>query len=425
MEHQNFHAQALANQRGVSFPKSKTAVRSTKGPIGGMYFNRLPGSVNDPGTLATIQQGQLVIFTHTPMQRSGGVNYPINLGPLTLRWKCRFKEAAERNQLLGNADCHRISSGGNLTNPLNWSSGTSSTAAKLQASLLPWSTLEAPSFQNTTGASTLDFLLPVGSYSATLAMQATAAGASAPAWSPYLTSQSGYQLIDGYFDGLPASSTGNLVCYVRFNVTTAGTYHIFLYNNASQSGWTITNAQLLLVPVPTDQTLLSHKNTKIRSLAWAKVRDGSATEDKIEKAVSRALIQAGVTKEEKKECKYDEAITAAHLERIMAVCICGRFGCSLCTPSPLDTTPSTCPLCIERFGGTRAARLREAKLSREDKRPLTPEDDIEDLGEKLTCREAEQRYFPWLRAGPRIRIEEDEKSDRSKPAEKRASSLKS
>lgn len=38
-------------------------------------------------------------------------------------------------------------------------------------------------------------------------------------------------------------------------------------------------------------------------------------------------------------------------DMLLATCICGLRGCSLCFPDGKDTTPSTCPLCIERYQG--------------------------------------------------------------------------
>jgi hypothetical protein len=290
-----------------------------------------------------------------------------------------LKEAAEKNQMVGQADYHRVVSGGTVANPLNWS-----TTEKLQATLATWSTMQIPTQYTSTGVGNMFYRLPIGVYDFYLFVDLGGAGASTPQWSGYATAQTGYNILDNAYQiGINGTNT-IIFCWVRAQVTQPGLFQVFVYNNAATSTWTIANARSTVVPMPVNDTsLLMHKDFKIRSLAWSKIRDGSAAQNRIENAVERALIASGVKKkEETKENKYDVLIQQRHDELLesKAVCICGRFGCSLCTPSVFDTTPSTCQLCIERFGQSQKQRieLKQAALRRTEPHLSLDEDDWED-----------------------------------------------
>jgi hypothetical protein len=330
-----------------------------------------------------------------------------------------MKEAAEKNTMIGNADYH-LSINGNAQNPIGWSGSQIK-----QATLASWSTL---GINTACVGGVMSATLAPGYYFMHLNLNWTATGAADYYWATN-ASQTDYTILasSNPTGATKLSQSGvnlNIGTWVHVKVTGPGTnsgvFNIFNATGAS-TGWvsalTLSSLHIFAMPT-TETTFLMHPDPKIRSLAWSRFRDGSDEKLLIKKEIADALREAGVEKKEKKlDCKYTIAIEQRHCELLdlaaRAVCICGRNGCTLCAPSSSDQTPSTCPLCIERYGQSKFKKRSESK------RPITPEDDCDDY-------EDFEAFRFQMKRDPVLRVrEEDEKSDRSKPAQKRASSLKS
>jgi len=404
MEHSNFHAESVSNKRGVRFPKDPKAVaKAGRGSTSGMFFNRLPAAAND---LTTLFQGQLVIFIHSALSTdtNSALNYPFSLGPLTLRWRIRMKEAAEKNTMVGNADYHSQSSSPSTANPLNWSA-----SFVKQPTLQSWSTLILPTMCT---SSQIWAQLPVGYYYASLTTSYTSTGAGDYAWQPYLTAATGLNLIAASptspttYSTKLSSTASYYTSWIHFQVTGPGTnaipgaFELFTAFGTA-TGWVAASAQLHLVAMPVgESTYLAHKDPTIRSLAWARLRDGADRKQQAKRDVEEALKEYGIERKERKgECKYTKQIEERHSELLKAPELKRQ------TRSRLDE--------LEDFVVERERKER--------KRPFTPEDDLD--------QEWDEKEFLNKRytfTGQKLRImQDDEKSDRTKPADKRASSLKS
>jgi len=316
MEHQNFHAESIANKRGLRFPQSNKSVNSTKGPFSGMFFNRLPATGND---ITSLYQGQLIVFVHTALSAdTAAITFPISLGPLTLKWKCRFKEAAEKNNLIGNADQWRVNVVSPIGNAPNWTTGLTK-----QANMTPWSTLGTVS--NWDGGTNFSFTLPIGYYTLRSCILYGTTGAADFYYTPYTTVQSGLTLLDksSAINMTRVSQTNQFqLFYVDFVVTNPGTYILF-FAGGNATGWAIagggSTVQILLAAMPIgENTFLQSKDHVMRSLAQARFREESKVESQVSKAVSAEFAKRGMLCEEKKvENKYDKLIERRHYELLV------------------------------------------------------------------------------------------------------------
>jgi chorismate mutase len=301
MEHQNFHAESLlkSTKTGAKFPKDKRAVlKGGKGPKSGMYFNRLPVSGTTNTDLTTVQQGTIIIFVHTADQGSLS-GQTIHLGPVLLRWKCRFREAAERNENIASEDSHHQGSPVSITDPLIWNAA-STAGPTLQSTIQVGSTMEIP-----TGGSSgaLYALLPAGFYEARLWIDLSAAGGGTYSWLPYTVAQANYVTL--LFDSIAGviSTSTVLAAYVRFKITGAPAtvslngvpcFKLFT-TSGSASGWTASDARFWLRPIPAGMTtLLTHRNLSVRGLAWAHARDQMSSRAQLASQVAQALSSHGV-----------------------------------------------------------------------------------------------------------------------------------
>jgi len=313
MEHSNFHAESIANKRGLRFPKDPRAVKkSGKGPTSGFFFNRLPATNND---LTTLFQGQIAIFVHTAISAdTATISFPISLGPLTLRWKVRMKEAAEKNQVVGNADYHNTASGA-VTNPLNWSA-----AVTKQSSIAAWSTLGVDTMA--TGG-IMYAQLPPGYYMALLTVNYSATGAADWGWNAS-ASATDYTVISSVNGATFTKLSGGAMsqnAWVHFKVTGAGTnaatgLFALFQSTGTSTGWTYSSGQFHLIAMPIgENTFLLHRDPTIRSLAFCRTRDGADAKEALRKQVAEELKAYGIERKEKKgEDVHLKRIEARHRE---------------------------------------------------------------------------------------------------------------
>lgn len=295
--------QGGSGQARLIFPrKGRYMYQIGKGPVGGYYLNKLAVSGSSTSTdINNCYQGQFCLMLHTTLNTEGGqaLQFPIPLGPLRVRWTLKFREAAERNQGQSGGDKHLTTTGGSLSNPMNWTN----TLTK-QISMLSWSsigiqtrqlgsttTIRGASFAN--GYLTANF--PVGFYQIMLDVNYVTSGAANYQWiaGPQvgnIGNQTGVVWID-YNSTLPQLSVtpGNGIsqtCWAQFEVITPGEL-VIAGATGSSSGWVIDSyAVFEIFSLPGSATsLLKHPNLLMRSLAFqnhvAKSGSGKAMADLI------------------------------------------------------------------------------------------------------------------------------------------------
>jgi len=165
--------------------------------------------------------------------------------------------------------------------------------------------------------------LPVGAYYATLKITYSTTGASAFAWSPNVSAQTGLNpldITDPILSTKISSSSVVTLSAMRFTVTSGGVYVLFASGGTS-TGWVVSTGatqEFLIVPLPSDTiSLLHHSSPAVRSLAFCRLRDGQDKKDELKKEVADALRELGVERKyEPKPDKFAELIRAAHLEHI-------------------------------------------------------------------------------------------------------------
>jgi len=300
MEHQNFHAESLlkSTKTGAKFPQDKRAVvKGARGPKSGMYFNRLP-SPGGNADLTTIQQGTIIVFVHTADQGSlsGGT---IHLGPVLLRWKCRFREAAERMEHVASEDAHHQASTVSITDPMIWNTA-SAAGPVVQPTLLPGSTMEIAT-GGTSGA--LYAALNPGFYEARFFFEVSAAGTGAYYWLATAASQTNFTKLSSDAIVTTASVVTHMAGYSRFQITgpastyTLGSVGVFRLfgSTGTATGWTLQDAKFWIRPIPYGMTqMLLHKNISVRGLAWTHMREQMSKQAQLASQVARALQAHGV-----------------------------------------------------------------------------------------------------------------------------------
>jgi len=294
MEHENFHAESLlkSTKAGAAFPKDKRAVvKGGKGPKSGMYYNRLPSATTE---LTTVQQGTIIIFVHTADQGTlaGG---DLHLGPVLLKWKCKFREAAERNEHVASEDSHLQVSPNSVTDPLNWVNK----GVTLQSTIQVGSTMELATGANT---GSIGAVLPIGIWDIRIWFFCSGAGSGAFGWVVEGAGTNSEILTQGQITGI-ASNVANQAAYVRLKVTgppvddsISGVPVFLLFNSSgTATGWTYSNAKMWITPVPGAMTsLLMHRNLKVRGLAWVHAREQASKSAQLAAQVATALKAHGV-----------------------------------------------------------------------------------------------------------------------------------
>jgi len=245
-----------------------------------------------------VYQGQLVIFIHTALNTASGADVPNNqsLGPLTLHWKIRMKEAAEKNQNVGNADQHNQPTSPSAANPLGWG-----TTSALQSTIASWSTLQFPSRFGNTG---YYVTMPIGVFEFTMAVYFTTAP-TADTYFDYVGDVAGIKSLNsGATHPGATNSVNNNVqfVWVRLSCSVPGEYQIF-HIHGTGGGGTYTAAQFGIRVMPeSDTTLLKHRDHIIRSLAHAKLHNSMTSATLVKKEIRSALQRAGLPgAEEEKE----------------------------------------------------------------------------------------------------------------------------
>ncbi len=320
MEHENFHAESLikSTKSGACFPKNKRAViRGGKGPKSGMYFNRLPVSGTTNTDLTTVQQGTIIIFVHTADQGSLEGD-DIHLGPVLLKWRCRFREAAERNEHIASEDSHHQGNPVSSSDLMGWV-GASGSGPALQSTIQTGSTMELP-----TGGSTnnLWVLPPPGYWEARLEVDIGTAGSSAFQYVPFLTAQANMSVL--LSDGTTGGTVGltHIAAYTRFRITGPPStnslngvpaFKVFVASGTATS-WTFSDARFWLRPIPAGMlTALTHRNLRVRGLAWVHAREQMRASVQLSSQVAQALKAHGVeTKDpvEEEEKRFHKRILA-------------------------------------------------------------------------------------------------------------------
>jgi hypothetical protein len=221
-------------------------------------------------------------------------------------------------------------------------------------------------------------------------------GASSYGWDAPLA-QTDFQLISK--DTTMSSilfSTANVhsLFWIHFRIVGPGTATTpYLFNLMAQTGavtgWTAVTSYLQIIAMPNSMiTYLTHKDHGIRSLAWTRLRDGIDKKEQLKSEVREALKEYGIERKE----KPGEDFVQKRIEE--------RHQLLLQAPE---------------------LKRQKALVREEKKRPLTPEDDPDQEWDEKEF--LDKRY---TFTGQKLRImQDDEKSDRTKPADKRASSLKS
>jgi hypothetical protein len=401
MEHENFHAESMANRRGVKFPKNQRAVNAIRGPYSGFSFNRIPAVGNLE--VATLVQGQIVIFVHTALgDATGPIDHDISLGPLTMRWKVHFKSAAEKRVPEGSADFHNMLSPTAEVNPFNWTE-----ELVRQESLDSKSTLNLASRYTATARHL--FQLPKGDFFIILHQEYSASGAAQFAIAPYAVGQTGLEIIERYstFDSLKLSAI-NLNAFTAMWVRVTGpnpefpTGEFLLFHEVGDpTDWVVAVAHLRIISLPPPNATLFSRDHVTRSLAQAKLRVGHV--DQIKLAVEEALRAAGIKQShEKKESSLDKLIEQRH-----------QF--LLKSPVPKKPKPDE-----ETKQEWLAEHFADQAAARDFKRLVKEQEDWDDLEEPKLLRQSGGSKVQWT--GKRF---EQERKEEKAPIPPRASSLKS
>jgi len=323
MEHANFHAESLlkTTKNGARFPRDPRAVvKSGRGPRGGMFYNRLPSSSSTD--LNTTQQGWFIIFVHTADQGTLSGS-GISLGPLLLRWRVRFREAAERNEYEGQEDFHTVNGVGFVRDPFSWGA---TNEFLIQPTLTATSTLEFRTGQENSGNYYIGAELPVGVFDIYIFVEMAATGAADFHYEPVTTAQANIALLDYDWTLAPLShaTAVTLAAYLRVQVTGPPVtntiwgvkcFRLF-WSTGNTTGWTYNAiARLRISPVPVNALSLRHPDHRIRGRAWAKMHSEQKSDVKLSQQVALALKRHGVDVEDPMESAERKFLAEIHTLR--------------------------------------------------------------------------------------------------------------
>jgi hypothetical protein len=419
MEHSNFHAETLlrASTSPAKFPRNRNAVRQGgKGPRGGFFYNRPPGNQD----LNDVQQGWLVIFVHTADQGSlsGDV---LSLGPLTMKWTLRFRDAAERNQFIAQEDYHlKASPPPDIRNPLQWT-GTD----QLQASLQSTSTIEIPGKVTTVNSTSgqVCLTLPQGTWDIRMWVSYDTLGSGSVEIDPFTPAGTTLLNNDTSLCNSFSSSNTTLMAFTRLKVAQdmVSSQPILNLVYTATAGYHSNYCGLVIHPAPGNSIAYKHPDLKLRSSAWL----AHTTKNRTQQLVREELIKMG---QEVKEDKKDEHAWEDYLKRkneqmrTRARAVRPKLELLALSEDDEDEDPPQrrsrrLPMDPEEH----SASIRSERAPMEERKFKVREPIEQPPDEKDPV--ISGRMDKWLKL--KAHFEEDEKGERQKPAERRASSLKS
>lgn len=324
MEHSNFHAETLlrASTSPAKFPRDRSAVRlSGKGPRGGFFYNRAPANQD----LNEVQQGWIIVFVHTADQGTlSGSN--LSLGPLTMRWKLRFRDAAERNQYEAQEDYH-LSTGPppDIRNPLKWS-GTDALQSTLQSS----STLEIPGKVGTSSSTTgqVYLQLPQGCWDIRMWVSYDVLGSGSVEIDAITPSGCVLLNNDTSLCNSFASTNTTLMAFIRLKVPNdmSSSQAVLNLIYTATASYHSNYAGLVIHPAPISAIAYKHPDLQLRSSAWL----AHTTQNRMQRLLREELQKMG---HEIKEDKKDEHAWTEYLARKNAQ---GKEKPKLAPPRPIS-----------------------------------------------------------------------------------------